>query len=164
VQPALSLQRHPARRGQSDPETFPPFLRELAPGAHRVRYTADAPGTPVNIIVDEVETDGAQRLRATTYVGDPAQPATGCAPFRSRVFMAGELHTTLPRPPVGTAPPTAGPRVYEFTFTSRDGDVAERKVTATVQPGLHLQLEPDRLAWEAVPGVASYQVGARSST
>ena len=146
----------PLVEANPDPATFPAYLRELAPGPHRVRYTADAPGTPVNIIIDEVVVDGVQRLRATSYIGDPAQPATGCAPFRSRIFMSGDLRTTPPPPPVGTAPPTAGPRVYDFKFTSRDGDVVQRSVTATVQPGLRLRTDNDRMVWEAVPGVASY--------
>ncbi len=153
----------PLVEANPDSATFPPFLQQLAPGAHRVRYTADAPGTPVNIIVDEVQMDGAQRLRATTFIGDPAKPVAGCAPFRSRVFMYGDLHSTPPMPPVGTAPLTAGPRSYEFKFTSRDGDVVERSGTATVEQGLRPRLEGDRVAWNSVPGLASLGLGGSAT-
>ena len=146
-----------------DPATFPAFLRELAPGAHLVRYTADVASTPVNIIMDNVQIDGVTRLRATTFVGDPSLSLPTCAPFKSRVIMMGQIDRTPPLPYPGYAPPTSGPRVYEFKFTSRDGDVVERKATATVQPGLRPRLEGDRVTWSAVPRTASLSLGGSAT-
>jgi hypothetical protein len=152
----------------ADSATFPPFLRALAPGIHAARYTADVAGTPVNILIDEVAVGGVQRLRTTSYVGDPASPLPTCAPFRSRVIMLGHVQVIPPMPPVGTAPPTGSPRVSDFTFTSRpdaNGNVitVHKSVTATVQPGLRPRLEPDRLVWDAVPGAVSYSVTGDST-
>jgi hypothetical protein len=144
----------PLEKETADARGFPPFLQQLAPGPHRIRFAADVAGTPVNIIVDDVQVGGEARLQTTTYIGDPAHLAPNCAPYRSRVILDGTAGTF---PPVTTAPPTPGPRVYDFTLTSRDGQIVERTVTAAVQPGLRPGLDGDALRWDAVPGVATYK-------
>lgn len=143
----------PLMKETADASAFPPFLQQLAPGPHRIRFAADVAGTPVNIIVDEVVISGEPRLQTTTYIGDPAHVGPGCAPFRSRVILHGMAGTFLP---ITTAPPTPGPRVYDFTLTSRDGNVVERTVMATVQPGLRPRIEGGALRWDAMSGAASY--------
>ena len=144
----------PLVKETNDTRTFPAFLQALAPGPHRIRFAADVADTPVNIIVDDVLIEGEPRLQTTTYIGDPAHLAPNCAPYRSRVIHDGTAGTF---PPITTAPPTPGPRVYDFTLTSRDGQTAERIVTAAVQPGLRPALDGDALRWNAVPGAETYK-------
>lgn len=137
---------------------FPPFLQQLAPGVHRLRMVADVGGTPVNMVVDEVEVAGVPRLQTTTYIGDPGQPPPpNCAPFRSRVILGGMAAADLP---LTTAPPTPGPRIYEFALTSRADapgrqQTVERRETAAVVPFAPV-ITGGELRWDRYPGAASY--------
>jgi hypothetical protein len=110
------------------------------------------------VIVDDVMVSGEPRLRTTTYVGDPGHPAPNCAPYRSRLILDGMSSTV----PITTAPPSAGPRMYEFTLTARPdanghSETARREVTATVQPGLAPRIDGATLQWDGVLGATSYR-------
>lgn len=141
-----------------DSSLMPPYLREVAPGPHVIRFEADVAGTPVNMIFDQVQIEGETRLVASTFIGDPTAPwPPACAPFRTRVIINGMAGTT----PVITAPPTAEPQVHEFTLTSRpdaNGDVQEVERTAVlvVHPALQVRIEGDDIRWDPLPDAVSY--------
>ena len=143
----------PLLKQSADVTTFPDFLRELAPGPHHIRFAADIAGTPVNIIVDDVVVEGEPRLQTTSYIGDPAQPSANCGAYRSRVILSGMASPSMP---VTSAPPSSGPRVYNFTLTARDGEVAERTATASVA-ALRPRIDGDTVRWDPMPGAASYR-------
>ena len=147
----------------ADPSLMPPYLREIAPGPHVIRFVADVAGTPVSMIFDHVQIEGETRLLTSTYIGDPTVPRSPtCAPYRARVIINGMAGTT----PVITASPIADvPQVHEFTLTSlpdANGHVQEVKRTAAlvVQPALQPRIEGDEIRWNALPDAASYRPSA----
>jgi hypothetical protein len=112
----------------------------------------------VNVIVDDVVVNGEPRLQTTTYIGDPAHPAPNCAPYRSRLILDG-MNGAIP---ITTAPPSAGPRTYDFTLTSRpdasgNEETAMREVTATAQPGIEPRVDGALVRFNAIAGASSYK-------
>ncbi len=151
------------RTAPVDPSLMPPYLRDIAPGPHIIRFEADIAGTPVNMFFDHVQIEGETRLVISTYIGSPTTPPPPppCGPFRTRVTINGMAGAT----PVITAPPTADePQVQELALTTRpdsSGDlgaeVAERTVALVVQPALQVRIEGDEIRWNALPDAASYR-------
>jgi hypothetical protein len=155
------------RTAPVDPSLMPPYLRDIAPGPHIIRFEADIAGTPVNMFFDHVQIEGETRLVISTYIGSPTTPPPPppCGPFRTRVTINGMAGAT----PVITAPPTAGePQVQELALTTRPdssghlgAEVAERTVALVVQPALQVRIEGDGIQWNALPDAASYSTGGR---
>ena len=142
---------------------MPPYLRDIAPGPHIIRFEADVAGTPVNMFFDHVQIEGETRLVISTYIGDPtAPPPPPCGPFRTRVTINGMAGAT---PVITTSPIASEPQVQELTLTTRPdssghlgAEVAERTVALVVQPGLEPRIEGNGIQWNALPDAASYRV------
>jgi hypothetical protein len=150
------------RTAPVDSSLMPPYLRDIAPGPHIIRFEADVAGTPVNMFFDHVQIEGETRLVTTTYIGDPTTPPPPpCGPFRTRVTINGMAGAT----PVITTSPIAGePQVQELALTTRPdssghlgAEVAERTVALVVQPALQPRIEGDGIQWNALPDAASYR-------
>ncbi len=144
---------------------YPAYLPELAPGPHRLRFTADVSPSPdipviINYLFDLDDATGSVISRV--FVGDPDNPPSQlitCTPLRSTNTIFGEL---LDATPVLTSPDPlpAAPLPFQFTLTSKadaDGErheqavevIATTQVAPTVAPELTLFLlgATSRIDW-----------------
>jgi hypothetical protein len=126
-----------------DAPGYPAYLRELAPGQHRLRLVADvSPSPDIPILINylfDINTDG-DRVVTHAIVGDPTNPPAtfrACTPQRSVNTLFG---VTPDGTPLLTSPgPIDDPRLgFAFTFTSRpdgDGHRHEQALTAVASVG-----------------------------
>ncbi|MBI5285698.1 MAG: hypothetical protein HY874_11445 [Chloroflexi bacterium] len=125
----------PIREATSDvsSESYPAYLRVLAPGPHRLRLVADvSPSPSIPILINylfDVE-PVSKSIVGTVFVGDPADPPEqfrSCTPQMSTNTLFG---MTPAGTPLFTSPdPLPQPKVaFQYTFTSRADANGERHV------------------------------------
>ena len=132
----------PLVEAPTDPSTpsYPVFLRDAAPGQHRLRFVADvspnaANQVVINYLFDLDPISGS--VVSQIFVGDPTAPPPDlvtCTPLQSVVTIFGTLDDGTP---VLTSPNPLPPErlPFRFTFTSRpsaDGHRHTRQVEARV--------------------------------
>ena len=127
----------PIRKATANPDdsSYPPFLKRLAPGKHRLRLIADvspSPQVPVvlNYLLDVDPVSNGVVLRV--FVGDPDHPATQlktCAPGKSTNTLFGitPIHV-----PLLTVPAVVADARFLFTFEFSRPDAAGVRHTRKV--------------------------------
>jgi len=127
----------PIRKAAANPDdpSYPPFLKALAPGKHRLRLIADvspSPQVPVvlNYLLDIDPVSRGVVLRV--FIGDPDHPATQlktCAPGKSTNTLFG---ITPNNTPLLTAPAVVTDPHFSFTFEFSRPNAAGERLTQKV--------------------------------
>ena len=125
----------PIREATTDisSESYPAYLRALAPGPHRLRLVADvSPSPTIPILINYLfDIDPISKaIVGTVFVGDPPHPPkqfTSCTPQKSANTLFG---ITPAGTPLLTSPdPLPQPKVaFQYTFTSRPDAQGKRHV------------------------------------